>query len=326
MNRIIRSAILAVVIAPLFLSQMAFGQSGLVLGATGLMEDQFTRVLQNGYRDKAKALGIKVLVSNSQSSVEKESESINTFMQAGIKGLIIEPVSPDASAAIAKQAAAKGIIVFACAIPVNSDAIFASSINDNYDLGSSTGKAAVLFLDKKFGKTKKIKCAILAYDSQDSVGSGQRIDGFKDMVKAFNIEYVSRQEGFMPDKAVAVAGDILTANPDINLIYCANEGGVIGAVNAVKAAKMQGKVFVFGVDCSVQICDMLLSSDNICQAVTAQDPYAQGQYAVQALYDYLVKNKAPAVKHLKVANLLVTRMDPSGIKTFAANWKTRSGE
>ncbi len=297
----------------------------IVLGGTGLMEDQFTRVLMNGYIDKAKELGIEMITSNSQSSVEKEAESINNFLQAGVAGMIIEPVNPDASAAMVEQAVAKGVPVFACAIPINSDKIFASSINDNYELGTSTGTEAIAFLEEKYGKEKEIKCAILAYDSQDPVGSGQRIDGFKDAVKEFNINYVARQEGFMPDKAVGVAGDILTANPDIDIIYCANEGGVIGAVNAVKSAKREGATFVFGVDCSVQICDMLLSEDNICQAVTAQDPYAQGQYAVQTLYDYVSSGKEPAVKDMKVENILVTRNDPDGVKAFADNWKARSG-
>jgi len=304
----------------------SLAQEKIVFGATGLQEDQFTRVLINGYRDKAKELGIEILTSNSQSSIEKETESINNFLEAGASAMIIEPVSPDASVAMAKRVHDMGIPVFACAIPINGDFVFASSINDNIDLGSSTGREAIKFLDEKYGREKEIKCAILAFDSQDPYGSAGRVDGFKDTVVDFNINYVARQDGFMPDSAVIVATDILTANPDIDIIYCANEGGVIGAVNAVKAAKKDGQVFVFGVDCSVQICDMLLAEDNVCQAVTAQDPYAQGQYAVQTMYDYVVDGKEPLEQHKKVDCILVARSDPDGVVAFADNWKARSGE
>jgi ABC-type sugar transport system substrate-binding protein len=300
--------------------------SRVIFGATGLQEDQFTRVLLNGYRDKAKELGIDILVSNSNQSIEKESESINNFIQAGAKALIIEPCNPDASVAMAKLANDRGIPIFACAIPINGDFVIASSINDNFDLGSSTGKEAVNFLDKQFGRDRTIKCAISAYDGQDPYGSAGRVDGFKDALKDFNIEYVARFDGYLPDRAISGAADVLTANPDIDIFYCAGEVEMIGAVTAIKSSGRAGKVFVFGVDCSIQICDMLLADDNIVQAVTAQDPYLQGQYAVQTMYDYVVNGKAPAIKHKNVDGTLVTRRNPSGVKAFADNWKIRSGE
>jgi ABC-type sugar transport system substrate-binding protein len=297
-----------------------------VFGATGLQEDQFTRVLINGYRDKARELGIDILVSNSNQSIEKETESINNFIQAGAKAIIIEPCNPDASVAMAKQANDRGIPVFACAIPINADFVFASSINDNHDLGFTTGTEAVGFLDKQFGRNKTIKAALLGFDAQDPYGSSGRIDGFKDAVKDFKIDYVARGDAFLPDRAIAVATDILTANPDLNIFYCASEVTVLGAVTAIKSSGRAGKVFVFGVDCSVQIADMLLANDNICQAVTAQDPYLQGQYAVQTMYDYIVNGKRPAEKHKKVDGTLVTRRDPATVKAFADNWRARSGE
>ena len=48
--------------------------------------------------------------------------------RAGAKGIIIECVNPDSSAAIAETAAEKGAAVFACAITLNSDAVFALSL------------------------------------------------------------------------------------------------------------------------------------------------------------------------------------------------------
>lgn len=300
--------------------------SKIVFGATGLQEDQFTRVLINGYTAKAKELGIEILVSNSQQSIEKEAESINNFIQAGAKAIIIEPCNPDASVSMAKQANDRGIPVFACAIPINADFVIASSINDNHDLGFSTGTEAIGFLEKQYGRDKVIKCALLGFDAQDPYGSSGRIDGFRDAVKDFKIDYVARGDAFLPDRAIAVATDILTANPDLDIFYCASEITVLGAVTAIKSSGRAGKVFVFGVDCSVQLADMLLADDNVLQAVTAQDPYLQGQYAVQTMYDYVVNGKQPVERHKKVDGTLVTRRDPNGVRSFANNWRARSGE
>ena len=80
---------------------------------------------------------------------------------------------------------------------------------------------------------------------------------------------------------MAVASDILTANPDIELIYAANEGGTIGAAQAVKKAGLEGKVFVFGIDGTEQLANMLLDPDNVLQAVTAQQPFEVGRLALE---------------------------------------------
>jgi ABC-type sugar transport system substrate-binding protein len=181
-------------------------------------------------------------------------------------------------------------------------------------------------LDRQFGRQRPIKGALIAFDAQDPYGSNGRINGFTDTVKDFNIQYVARSDAHLPDRAIAVATDILTANPDLDFFYCASEITVLGAVTAIRSLGLAGKVFVFGVDCSVQIADMLLADDNILQCVTAQDPYLQGQYAVQTMYDYIVNGKQPAEKHKKVDGFLVTRRDPASARTFSNNWRARSGE
>ena len=96
------------------------------------------------------------------------------------------------------------------------------------------------------------------------------------------VEVVAQQDAWLAEKAVAVASDILTANPDIQVIYAANEGGTIGAVQAVKKAGLEGKVYVFGIDGSEQLAKMLLDQDNVLQAVTAQQPFKVGRQAVKA--------------------------------------------
>ncbi len=295
----------------------------IVIAATGLQQDQFTNVLMSGYKDKADELGIEILIANSQLSLDKESEMINNFLEAGVSALIIEPVSPDATVAMAELAQKKGIPVFACAIPINSDIIFASSINDNKDLGSKTGKAAAPFLEKNYGKDKEIKTALLAFDSADPEGSEARIASFQNEVKDYKMTYVARQD-VDTDNAYQVVTDILTANPDLNIIYSACENGLVGAYNAVKAAGKAGEVFVFGVDASAQICEMMLSGSNIIQATTAQAPYEQGQYAVQTMYDYVVNGTEPAEKNRVLDGILVTMEDEAGIKSFKEMWESRA--
>ena len=50
---------------------------------------------------------------------------------------------------------------------------------------------------------------------------------------------------------------MLIANPEINLMYAANEGGTIGAVNAVLAAGQIGKTYVMGTDATAELMNFV---------------------------------------------------------------------
>lgn len=291
-----------------------------ILGATGLQEDQFTQVMINGYKDAAAELGIEILTSNSQHSSETETSQINNMLEAGAKGIIIECVNPDSSAAIAETAAEKGAAVFACAITLNSDAVFASGVNDCYDLGESTDIYAKEYFEEHFSKDETINVALVTYDGQDMTGSDARITGFLDQLSDYDINIVARQEGEVADKAYNVTTDILTKNSDIDVFFCASENGVVGCVNAIEAAGNPNNTVVFGVDCSEQLVDMMKSDANILQGTTAQDPYTLGTYAVKTTYDYVVNGVEPEEKDFHADCILLTRSDLDKVDQWLADW------
>lgn len=292
----------------------------IVIGATGLQEDQFTQVMINGYKDAAKELGIDIITANSQHSSETETEQINNMIQAGAKGIIIECVNPDTSAAIAETAKNAGCAVFDCAIKLNTEATFASCLNDCYDLGASTGAYAAQYFAEHFTKDQEIKMALICYDEQDATGCGDRVNGFLDALSDYNIQIVARQDGEVADKAYTVTTDILTANPDIDVFFCASENGVVGCVNAIEAAGNPNGSVVFGVDCSEQLVDMMKSEANILQGTTAQDPYTLGTYAVKTVYNYIVNGTEPEVKEYHADCILLTRSDIEGCEQWLSSW------
>lgn len=292
----------------------------IIIGATGLQEDQFTQVLLKGYKDAAAELGIEVITANSQHSAETETTQIRNMLEAGAQGIVIECVNPETSAAIAEEAKAAGAYVFACAIGLNSDAVSASALNDCYDLGQSTGEYAAEYFAENFDKDQEINLAIISYDGQDAIGSGDRIDGFLDQLKDYNINIVSRQEGEVADKAYSVTTDMLVANENIDVFFCASENGVVGCVNAIEAAGNPNNTVVFGVDCSEQLVDMMKSDTNILQGVTAQDPYTLGTYSIKAVYDYVANGTEPEEAEYHADCILLTRSDIEGCESWLNDW------
>ena len=94
------------------------------------------------------------------------------------------------------------------------------------------------------------------------------------------------KEAFAHDKATQIGTDILIANPEINLMWASNEGGTVGAVNAVVAADHVGKTYVMGTDTTSELINMVQQGD-ILLAVNSQFPQDMGagamRYALKAI-------------------------------------------
>ena len=142
-----------------------------------------------------------------------------------------------------------------------------------------------------------------------------RVSGFKDQLSSLpGVTIVAEQDAWLAETAVKKGSDILTAHPDLDLFWAANEGGTVGCVMAVKNAGRTGRVVVFGTDASEQLADFLLADDNILQAVTGQRPYEIGFEAVEAAVKVL--NGQPVEKKTALPGLLLSRADTTGIMAF----------
>ena len=72
-------------------------------------------------------------------------------------------------------------------------------------------------------------------------------------------------------------------------------------MNAVRRQNQAGRVFVFGIDISPQLAQMLLDEDDILQAVGAQSPRLMGNLAVQAALDAVNTGQDAGYNHVPTA-------------------------
>jgi simple sugar transport system substrate-binding protein/ribose transport system substrate-binding protein len=291
----------------------------LKLAGIVFQEDQYFRLVQFGMQQAAKEGGVELLLANSNNKPEKEIELVNTYIARKVDAIVISPISKEGSVTALKLAHDKGIRVLCHSTLINADFYAAHVECSPSDLGQQTGKAAKEYIEKNLGG--KAKVAIVAFKSQVPEQSDARTGGFKaEVMKLPGVEIVAEQDAWLPEMAVKKVGDILTANPDVNIVYAANEGGTIGAVLAVKGAGKAGQVTVFGTDSSQQLLEMLQSPDNILQAITSQRPVLVGRMAVESAIKVL-KNQ-PVEKKAYLPGILLSRADPEGVKKFAADFKT----
>ncbi len=289
-------------------------------------EDQFMKLLQLGYKDAAEKAGYEFFPGNTNNDAAKEVEMLNTYTDQGYAGLAISPISETASIEPLKKAADAGLIIGLSNSNLGSlDWMTACYTSDNEQLGKMTGEACAKYIEENMDG--KAKIGILQFKSLLPEQSGARSKGFIDAVsKLPGVEIVSDQDAWLQDKAITVAGDMLTANPDINLLWAANEGGTIGATMAVKNAGLAGKVVTFGTDASEQTAAMLLDEANVLQALTGQDPYQIGIKTMESVINTIEGKENPDKgKTVIVPGMLLSRSDKAAIETFVTDLKAKMG-
>jgi ABC-type sugar transport system substrate-binding protein len=281
-------------------------------------EDQFFRLVLFGMREAARENNVELLEANSNNKPEKEYDLVNTYAAQKVDAILISPLSKKGSVAALKQAKDKGVIIIADNTPIEGDVASAYIECSATDLGQQTGRAAREYIQKKMGG--RANMAIIAFKSLLPEQSDQRVNGFKsEVIKLSGVKIVAEQDAWLPEKAVKTVGDILTAHPEIDLIWSANEGGTIGSVLAVKNAGKAGRIVVFGTDASEQLIDFLLAPDNILQATTSQRPVEAGRLAVE--YALKVKKGEPVQTPISMKGILLTREKPDEARAFEKQLK-----
>jgi sugar transport system substrate-binding protein len=291
----------------------------IVVAGVVFQDDQFMKSMVQGFQDAGKKLGVKqVIVGNSSNDQTKETELINTYISQGVNGIAIAPLSPTVSIEALKQANDKGVAVALTNSGGFTDVTFVSGgyMSDNRANGTVIGNAAVQYIkDQKL--TGTISVGIVDYDHQKPEESSLRYGGFEDALKAAKVDYkvVAHQSAELQDTSLAKTSDMLTAHPEIQIIFACNEGGTIGAAQAVKQAGKTGKVAVFGYDGSDQITSMIIAGD--LQAAVAQDPYGQGVAAMTDLVNFLMGKPGASVGKLTIApGLLLSATDKAAVNAW----------
>ncbi len=284
-----------------------------VIAGVVFQSDTFMQTVQAGMQAAADKLGAEVILGNTDNKLDKEASMIDDYIARGVKAIVITPISADGSVAALKRAKDAGITIICFNTCVNDKTIPSGFlVTKNEDLGIKSGEAAVKFITEKLGG--KAKVGVLNCDQFE--GCPPRKAGFEDQLKALpGVQVVADQAGWLADKAQPVSEAMLQANPDINVLWAANEGGTVAHANAVKTLGLGGKVFVFGTDMNNQMGQMLQASDDILQGVTGQAPYQMGYDALASALDVLGGKKVAEVTN--TPTIYFGRGNDALIKQFA---------
>src|SRR4030088_2233674 len=177
---------------------------------------------------------------------EGQVAAVENLISAGVKGILITPNNSTGMLGAVKKARDKGILVIALDTATDpADAVDATLATDNFEAGVLQGRYA-----RKALGDKAPKLAMLDGTPGGTVDK-QRHDGF---LKGFGIKegdpaIVGKQNthGALDEGQTAME-NLLTAHPDINVVYTINEPAAEGAYAAIKKAGKLKDIVLTSID------------------------------------------------------------------------------
>ena len=232
------------------------------IGAIYLDAQGYYAGVRAGIQDHAAELGknINVIETNARGDVSQESSFINTLTAAGVDALIISAVSSDGSARSVMRAHEAGIPIVCYNTCVNDatmkSSVYAYAVGDPMKFGEKIGTAAADYI--KSNKLEEANIGVVNCEQYEVCTT--RREGFEKALKdagLSNWKIVANQEGTELDKAVSTGEQMLSAHPEINIMFGESGGATLGAVKAVENTGRTGKVVVFGSDMTTEIARAL---------------------------------------------------------------------
>ncbi|MEP3274803.1 MAG: substrate-binding domain-containing protein [Stappiaceae bacterium] len=288
----------------------------LTIAGVVFQSDTFMQTFQDGIQAAADEKGVTLILANSETDLAKESNILNDLIVRQIDGLIISTFAADGSVAAVSEVVKAEIPVVCANTCLREDArkgVSSFLATKNIDLGLKTGEAAAAYI--KANLDGKATVGILNCDTFPEACLPRK-EGFLSALKdaGIEVEVVADQTGFLADAALPISEAMLQANPNINILWAANEGGTTAHVLAVQSAGLGDEVKVFGTDMSGQHAQFLQADNGILQAVTGQAPFQLGYDALNLTLAAIKGEKVDA--DLTIATILFARGDDKSIDTF----------
>jgi ABC-type sugar transport system substrate-binding protein len=217
---------------------------------------QVTVPLYNGAEAAAKKRGYQLLKSSVQDAkLDLQLAEVNQWIALGIKGMTILPVDPNAfgpTVEKAHSAGVKSVGGYDGHIPGEDTWM---GFNQPQGAGIVAGKAGLHIASNLGGK-----CNIAGLVAKNLPQSKLRVDDCIQLIIDHNpgAKLVATEEATMAADALKATQALLQAHPEIQMIICIADDGMIGAAQAIKlSGKKPTDIWLAGYDGAKQALQML---------------------------------------------------------------------
>ena len=270
------------------LSAPSFAAGAKIGVSMAKFDDNFLTVLRNGMIAQAKGMAdVTLQVEDAGNDVAKQLDQIKNFAASGVSAIIVNPVDTSATQAMSDAAAAAKIpLVYVNRQPINVDTMPAGQAfvaSNEVDSGTLETKEVCRLLKEAGKKEANIYVMQGELSNQAAV---QRTADIHDVMKGpdcgVKLNIIAEQTAnWSRDEAANLMTNWISAGKQFDAVIANNDEMAIGAINALKAAKVDMKaVIVSGVDATQDALASMAAGD--LDATVFQNAAGQGAGALDA--------------------------------------------
>ena len=239
--------------------------------------NQFWALVEKGAMAKAAELGVEVTVLGSpggESDVAGQINLVEDQLARGIVGLALAPADFSALNPSIEKALKQGVKVVYIDRP--------GEVKDITYVGTMNEPAASMGAQHICDNLPKGSEVAILQGVMSIAPGRDRFKGSHDALTACGMNIVAEQTAEWDNaKGQAVTENIITAHPNLKALFASNDNMAMGAIEALKGAKMLDKVMVVGFDGNPEAAESILKGEMTISV--AQRPANMGSIGVESL-------------------------------------------
>jgi ribose transport system substrate-binding protein len=260
-------------------------------------EAQFYQDMEAGMQAQAKKYGYKLIVVDANRDNATQQSQVEDFISNKVDAIVLTPYDSTAIGSAIVEANTAKIPVFTADIASTSKlgTVVSHIASDNVQGGAQAGKLICAAVGK-IG-------AVAIIDEPEVTSVLDRVKGFRASLQANcpGVTVVADVDaGGERAKADSSMSDILQSNKDVKGVFGINDDSALGAVSAVKAAGLTGKIAIVGYDAGPEARTAIAAGTMYGDAI--QYPGQIGSLTIDTIHDYFGGKKTQPVVHVKVGS------------------------
>jgi ribose transport system substrate-binding protein len=274
---------------------------------------EFWKSIHAGAVQAAREVGVDIIWKGPQKEDDRAQQItvVEDFISRGVDGIVLAPLDDRALMRPVQDAVREKIPVVIIDSGLQGSDYISYIATDNYQGGVLAGRR----LGSLLGGGGKV--FIIRYQ-EGSASTTQREQGFLDTIKkefpGITLLVQDQFAGPTTESAFQVAENLISRFPDVQGIFTPNESSTFGALRALQASGLAGKVKFVGFDSSPKLVQGL--RDGEIQGLVVQNPMKMGYLGVKTMAAHLRGEAVPKLVDTGVVLATPETMDTPEVKAL----------
>jgi ribose transport system substrate-binding protein len=217
------------------------------------LANEFFKTMEEGARKFAAEDGTFELIPvgmNSETDIDTQVAAMENFVVKKVDLIVVAPADSVGMVTSVKRAVDAGITVVNFDVTLDKQALKKAGLPEDFLFVGPDNAVGAEMVGDHLGQTLGNGAKVIIIEGNPGADNAkQRKEGFMRSVKKFDLKLLdSKTAHWETEEANTLMTNLLTKNPDVQGIMCANDSMALGVEKAIAAAGKTGKIQIVGFD------------------------------------------------------------------------------